>query len=184
MTRSMQVVFVVFAVALGLSAAWAAEAADAAPSMLGDACAPCHGTDGRSPGAIPALSGKSADYIVQRMAEFKSGAREGTVMNRIAKGYTDSEIAVVVQHFAALRETASVGAIRPSALADACAPCHGTDGMSPGAIPALTGRTAAFITQRMLEFKSGAREGTVMNRIARGYDDDEIAAIARHLGNQ
>ena len=55
--------------------------------------------------------------------------------------------------------------------------------MSPGAIPALSGRSAAYITQRMLEFKSGAREGTVMNRIARGYDDDEIAAIARHLGN-
>ena len=36
----------------------------------------------------------------------------------------------------------------------------------------------------MLEFKAGAREGTVMNRIARGYDDAEIAAIARHLGNQ
>ena len=181
MTRSMQVVL---AIAIGLLAAWAAEAADASPSMLGNACAPCHGTDGKSPDAIPALSGKSADYIIQRMAEFKAGAREGTVMNRIARGYTDSEIAAVAQHFAALGETAAVGASAPSALADACAPCHGTDGVSPGAIPALSGRSAAYIAQRMLEFKSGAREGTVMNRIARGYDDDEIAAIARHLGNQ
>ena len=180
MTRSMQVVF---AVTLCLLAAWSAEAADASPSMLGNACAPCHGTDGKSPGAIPALSGKSADYIVQRMAEFKAGAREGTVMNRIAKGYTDSEIAAVAQHFAALGQAAAAAASAPSALADACAPCHGTDGMSPGAIPALSGRTAAYITQRMLEFKSGTREGTVMNRIARGYDDDEIAAIARHLGS-
>jgi cytochrome c553 len=56
--------------------------------------------------------------------------------------------------------------------------------MSPGAIPALSGKSAAYITQRMLEFKAGAREGTVMNRIARGYDDDEIAAIAQHLGNE
>ena len=51
MTRSMQVVF---AVTLGLLAApallWAA---DASPAMLGNACAPCHGTDGKSPGAIP-----------------------------------------------------------------------------------------------------------------------------------
>ena len=100
MTRSMQVVF---AVTLGLLVApallWAA---DASPAMLADACAPCHGTDGMSPGAIPALSGKSADYIVQRMLEFKAGAREGTVMNRIAKGYTDAEIAAVAQHFAVL----------------------------------------------------------------------------------
>ena len=184
MTRSMQVVF---AVALGLlmasAALWTAEAADASPSMLGDACAPCHGADGRSPGAIPALSGKSAGFIVQRMVEFKSGARQGTVMNRIAKGYTDAEIAAVAQHFAALGQTMAAAAA-PSALADACAPCHGTDGMSPGAIPALAGRSVAYITERMLEFKSGAREGTVMNRIARGYDNDEIAAIARHLGSQ
>ena len=182
MTRSMQVVF---AVTLGLLAApallWAA---DASPAMLGNACAPCHGTDGKSPGAIPALSGKSADYIVQRMLEFKAGAREGTVMNRIAKGYTDAEIAAAAQHFAALGQAAAAGGAAPSALADACAPCHGTDGRSPGAIPALSGRSAAYITQRMLEFKAGARQGTVMNRIAKGYDDDEIAAIAQHLGTE
>ena len=185
MTRSMQVVF---AVALGLlmasAALWTAEAADASPSMLGDACAPCHGADGRSPGAIPALAGKSAEFIVQRMVEFKSGAREGTVMNRIAKGYTDAEIVAVAQHFAALGQTMATVAAAPSALADACAPCHGADGMSPGAIPALAGKSVAYITERMLEFKSGAREGTVMNRIAKGYDNDEIAAIARHLGSQ
>ena len=182
-TRSMQVVF---AVAFGLLAApaalWAAEAADAGPSMLGNACAPCHGADGKSPGAIPALSGKTAEFIVQRMVEYKAGAREGTVMNRIAKGYTDTEIVAVAQHFAALGQTMAAAA--PSALADACAPCHGMDGRSPGAIPTLSGRSAAYIQERMLEFKSGAREGTVMNRIAKGYDNDEIAAIARHLGNQ
>ena len=182
MTRSMQVVF---ALTLGLLAApallWAA---DANPAMLADACAPCHGTDGKSPGAIPALSGKSADYIVQRMLEFKAGAREGTVMNRIAKGYTDAEIAAVAQHFAVLGQAAAAGGAAPSALADACAPCHGTDGRSPGAIPALSGKSAAYITQRMLEFKAGARQGTVMNRIAKGYDDDEIDAIAQHLGTE
>ena len=181
MIRSMQVVFVV---TLGLLVASVTWAADASPAMLANACAPCHGTDGKSPGAIPALSGKSADYIVQRMLEFKADARAGTVMNRIAKGYRDTEISAVAQHFAALGRPAASGRATPSALADACAPCHGTDGMSPGAIPALSGKSAAYITQRMLEFKAGARQGTVMNRIAKGYDDDEIAAIARHLGNQ
>jgi sulfide dehydrogenase cytochrome subunit len=181
MRRSMQVLF---AVTLGLLVASVTWAADASPSMLGNACAPCHGTDGKSPSAIPALSGKSADYIVQRMLEFKAGARESTVMNRIAKGYTDAEIAAVAQHFAALGQAAAAGGVMPSALADACAACHGTDGKSPGAIPALSGKSTAYITQRMLEFKAGAREGTVMNRIARGYDDAEIAAIAQHLGNE
>ena len=95
MTRSMQVAF---AVTLGLLAASVAWAADASPSMLGNACAPCHGEDGMSPGAIPSLSGKSAAYITQRMLEFKAGARAGTVMNRIAKGYDDAEIAAIARH--------------------------------------------------------------------------------------
>ena len=180
-TRSMQVVF---AVTLGLLVASVTWAADAGPAMLGNACGPCHGTDGKSPGAIPSLSGKSAGYIIQRMLEFKAGSREGTVMNRIAKGYTDAEIAALAEHFAAVAQAGATGGATPSALADACAPCHGTDGKSPGAIPALSGKSAAYITQRMLEFKAGAREGTVMNRIAKGYDDAEIAAIAQHLGHQ
>ena len=180
MTRTIRVAL---AVALGLLAAPAVLwAADADPAMLGNACAPCHGTDGLSPGSIPALSGKSANFIVQRMAEYKAGDREGTVMNRIARGYTDAEIALVAQHFSALTQTMAAASATPSALADACAPCHGTDGRSPGGIPTLSGMSAAYITQRMLEFKAGARQGTVMNRIAKGYDDDEIAAIARHLG--
>ena len=182
MTKPVQFIL---AVTIGLLAApvllWAA---DASPAMLGNACAPCHGSDGKSPGAIPALSGKSADYIAQRMLEFKAGSRAGTVMNRIAKGYTDAEIAALAQHFAVLGQVAAAGGAAPSALADACAPCHGTDGRSPGAIPSLSGKSAAYITQRMLEFKAGARQGTVMNRIAKGYDDDEIAAIAQHLGHQ
>ena len=181
MTRSMQVVF---AVTLGLLTPVLLWAADASPAMLGNACAPCHGTDGKSPGAIPSLAGKSADYISQRMLEFKAGSRAGTVMNRIAKGYTDAEIAALAQHFAALGQVTAAGGATPSALADACAPCHGTDGRSPGPIPSLSGKSAAYITQRMLEFKAGARQGTVMNRIAKGYDDDEIAAIAQHLGHQ
>ena len=180
MAKSVQVVF---AVALGLLAAWSSQAADAGPAMLADACAPCHGTDGKSPGAIPALAGKSANYIVQRMLEFKAAARESTVMDRISKGYTDSEIVALAQHIAALGQAAAAAAHTPSALADACAPCHGTDGLSPGAIPALTGKSADYIAERMLAYKSGAREGTVMNRIAKGYDEDEIAAIAQHLGN-
>ena len=36
----------------------------------------------------------------------------------------------------------------------------------------------------MREFKSGARPATVMGRIAKGFDDAEIDAIAQWLGAQ
>lgn len=68
-------------------------------------------------------------------------------------------------------------------LAMSCAACHGTDGASPGAMPVLTGQSRAFIANRMAAFKSGKRSSTVMGRIARGYSDDEIAAIAKHISS-
>jgi len=35
----------------------------------------------------------------------------------------------------------------------------------------------------MKAFKSGERKGTVMNRIARGYTDEEIELMAKHLSS-
>lgn len=63
-------------------------------------CFTCHGTDGRSPGAIPSLCGKTADFIIRRMHEFRSGKREATIMNRISKAYSDEEIARIARYIA------------------------------------------------------------------------------------
>lgn len=184
MIRSMHVLFAAACGLLMLSGA--VQADGASPSMLAAPCAGCHSTDGKSPGAIPVLYGKSAHFITQRMLAFKTDARQGTVMNRIAKGYSEAEIAALAQQFVALAQpqAAQVRSANPSVLVGACAGCHGTSGESPGAIPGLYGKSANFIVQRMLEFKAGSRQGTVMNRIAKGYSEAEIATLAQHLGNQ
>lgn len=67
--------------------------------MLSNSCAACHGTDGKSPGAIPAINGKSVSFIVQSMKDFQSGARPSTVMGRHAKGYSEKEIKLIAEHF-------------------------------------------------------------------------------------
>ena len=67
--------------------------------MLSASCAGCHGSDGHSPGSIPDISGKSADFIRTSMLEFKSGQRPSTVMGRQAKGYTDEEIELIAEYF-------------------------------------------------------------------------------------
>jgi len=64
-------------------------------------CANCHGTDGRSRGAIPGLAGQDAAVIVQRMKEFRDGRRAATVMQQLAKGYTDAQIEAAAAYFAA-----------------------------------------------------------------------------------
>lgn len=67
--------------------------------ILALSCAGCHGTDGKSAGIIPSFYGKSPEYLETALKEFKSGARESTVMVRHAKGYSDEEIHLIAQYF-------------------------------------------------------------------------------------
>lgn len=63
-------------------------------------CFNCHGTEGRSSGAIPALAGMNKDYFLEQIRLFKSGGRQATVMGQLAKGYTDEELAIAAEYFA------------------------------------------------------------------------------------
>jgi sulfide dehydrogenase cytochrome subunit len=69
-------------------------------AMLSASCEGCHGTNGHSPGSIPDISGKSAEFIRISMEEFRSDERPSTVMARQAKGYTDDEILLIAEYFA------------------------------------------------------------------------------------
>jgi sulfide dehydrogenase cytochrome subunit len=71
--------------------------------VIGVNCNGCHGPNGESQGAIPSLSGMSANQIEAALLDFKSGERPGTIMDRIARGYTRHEIAAVAVYFATLK---------------------------------------------------------------------------------
>ena len=45
-------------------------------------------------------------------------------------------------------------------------------------MPRLAGLPAPRIADSMRAFRAGTRPGTIMPRIAKGFSDDEIAAIA------
>jgi len=64
-------------------------------------CANCHGTDGRSRGAVPSLAGRDKGELVRQMREFRDGKRGSTIMQQLARGYTDSEIESAAAYFAA-----------------------------------------------------------------------------------
>lgn len=64
-------------------------------------CMACHGVDGISPGAIPTIYRKSADYLAERMIAFRDGKRDSTVMGRILQGFADDDIRKLAEYFAA-----------------------------------------------------------------------------------
>ncbi len=71
--------------------------------MLSNSCAACHGTDGKSPGAIPTIYGKSSEYISQALLDFREGKRPASVMGRHASGYSDEEIQLIAEYFSSLQ---------------------------------------------------------------------------------
>lgn len=75
-----------------------------------------------------------------------------------------------------------VAAAEPPPGATACSGCHPP--AAQGAIPTLAGRPVADIVAGMVAFRSGQREATVMGRIAKGFTDEEIRAIAEWLAAQ
>ena len=63
-------------------------------------------------------------------------------------------------------------------LTASCAACHGTNGYSAGITPVLAGLGRDYFIQQMVDFKSGARPGTIMNHNASGYTYAEIEEMA------
>jgi cytochrome c553 len=90
-----------FAVAMILALTGIAYAADAPPGAT--SCTGCHpATKADTP--VPSLKGRAAAQTVAAMAEFKTGKRPSTVMDRIAKGFTDDETKAIAAWFAAQKE--------------------------------------------------------------------------------
>lgn len=70
-------------------------------------------------------------------------------------------------------------------LSNTCAGCHGTNGVSAGpSMPTIAGLPAEHIKNMMKGFKSGERPSTIMDRISKGYSDEEIATIAAFFAKQ
>ncbi len=69
-------------------------------------------------------------------------------------------------------------------LAQACAGCHGPNAAGQEATPGIAGVPAATIVAQMNAFRANERPATIMGRIARGYSDAEIAAIAEYLASR
>jgi len=80
--------------------------------------------------------------------------------------------------------TAAVASAEPPAGAASCSGCHPSSARVSSPVPRLTGMDQAAIVKAMQDFRSGQRAGTVMDRIAKGFTDDEIQAIAAWYATQ
>jgi cytochrome c553 len=88
--------------ATGLYAA--GDAVAAGPALLAaQGCLGCHGPNGAGIGSGARLAGREASELDSIMRAYGANERQGTIMNRIARGYTEQEIAAIAAWFAAIR---------------------------------------------------------------------------------
>ena len=85
---------------LSMSPAWAIDVAPAGAA----ACSGCHPSGRLAGSPFTRLVGRNAAEIVTAMQEFRTGQRPGTVMDRIAKGFTDDDIKAIAAWYAAQKE--------------------------------------------------------------------------------
>ncbi|HEU0199734.1 MAG TPA: c-type cytochrome [Burkholderiaceae bacterium] len=102
MKRIASMRWVVAAASLALPAAVLAQGQSQpfSAQYLAGNCANCHGTLGRSAGAMPSLAGLQKAYFVEQMKLFRDGKRQATIMHQLAKGYTDEQIDMLAEYFA------------------------------------------------------------------------------------
>lgn len=86
----------------GLASAQAVDAAQA--RSWAAACANCHGTNGKALPGMDSLAGMSAEDMVKKMNDFKSGRKPATIMHQLSKGYSDEQIAAIAAYFAAQKK--------------------------------------------------------------------------------
>ena len=80
--------------------------------------------------------------------------------------------------------TPLLAASDPPPGAASCSGCHAPGATAATPIPRLYGRDAGEIMTAMTGFRDGTVPATVMNRIAKGFSDEESRAIAVWLAAQ
>lgn len=69
-------------------------------------------------------------------------------------------------------------------LAATCANCHGTNGQSVGGSVSLAGYDREKFISTMKAFREGKQEATLMHQLAKGYTDEQVAALAEFFSSQ
>ena len=80
----------------------------------------------------------------------------------------------------------SASNINNRSLAATCANCHGTNAVTVpnSGMPDIGQLDSAEMLRKLMAYKSGAQQGTIMPQLAKGYTDEQLTTIASVLGKK
>jgi sulfide dehydrogenase cytochrome subunit len=168
--------------------------AEPSAEMMANTCAGCHGTAGQSVGpASPNLAGISEAYFTDAMLAFQGDERNATIMNRIAKGYTEGQIEAMAGYFAGLpvykapqNVDAALAKKGEEIYEDGCSKCHDEGGGLPDDDAGiLAGQWLPYLEYSMADYRAGHRDmPKKMKKAVEKLSDDEVKAVTAFFASQ
>ena len=142
-----------------------------APTAAGDslylACNGCHGPNGISSGRhIPTIAGLNFRYFYATMQAFRKDRRKGSMMGRIAKGYSSLELQQMALHFGAQPWVGRLGEVDPRLAqrgeglhTEYCEECHEQNGhFQDKDTPPLAGQARGYLLYQMQDYRVAASQ--------------------------
>ncbi len=186
-----------FAILFSLALSGAVWAANNDAEALSATCAGCHGSEGASKADVPIIGGLSEPYLQTTMKNYKDGSRYATVMPRIAKGYSDQQIAALAEYFSKQPWVPATQKIDAKMATEGqklhkqkgCAGCHGASGTSASAsVPRLSGQYSRYLVYQMQDFRDPDKAipaaALPMRGMLAGSSDDDLEALAQFYASQ
>jgi cytochrome c553 len=174
-------------------------------------CMTCHGPEGISTADyVPNLAGLPREVIYKELMDYRAGKRNYVVMNAVATGLSDQDMADVAAYYSnygsrgrdpsrprenLLRKGVAASDEHISRLSRdgdpirnvvACAACHGPEGVKTGA-PPLVGQPTQYLSNQLVAFSQGTRTNDInrqMRLIATRLTPEEIERLAEYLGGK
>jgi len=165
------------------------------------ACILCHGLDGGGDGnLVPRLAGLDQGYLARQLEFYAEGQRRHEQMVWISDHLDWPARQQVAEYYSAMPVPPTPAAWRPDAQActrpiaalyhvgdasrglQACATCHGHDGLGVGeGNPPLAGQPAPYLAHQLEAWRNGERYGDplgVMTHVSRLLAEPEVKALA------
>ena len=203
--KSRTILFAAGLAIAGLAVGQAEAGSNPTSAALAVTCAGCHGTNGNSGGpAMPTIAGMPKELFITLMKEFKSKERPATIMDRIAKGYTDKQMAQMGDFFAkqkwqnatSLNPVLAKLATQPDPalakkgkkLAKKCGKCHEDGGRSTeDDTVRVAGQWLEYLLFKMADYKNAdmdVPQPKKMKKQMKKKSLDELNAIAHYYASQ
>lgn len=169
------------------------------------ACMACHmqNGEGMQESGFPYLAGLNAGYIAKQLKDLQTKKRINVVMNPIAKGLTEVDIASVAAYYSQLpiiskieQSTSPTKLLAGKLIAErgiwskgvpACYACHGPNAVGVGeAFPPLVNQGKIYLTTQLLAWKKGTRKNDpafLMSTVAKKLTKFEIEAVSEYLSS-